>query len=109
MPRGETSKKEIQSREARPSAVMYWLHAVTAFLYSYIAGSLIGRVRNMYAWLQDKYQAGVIYSAVRGRRKRHDRLFFRVRLAAAAAIEGSLVYRLGAALRRRLLHCSLNT
>jgi hypothetical protein len=109
MPRGEISKKETQSRAARPSAVMYWLHALTAFLYSYIAGSLIGRLRTMYAWLQAKYQAGVIYSTVRGRRKRHDRLFFRVRLAAASAIERSLVYRLGAALRRRLLHCSLNT
>ncbi|MBQ8718729.1 MAG: O-antigen ligase family protein, partial [Clostridia bacterium] len=85
------------------------LHAFTAFLYACIAGSLFGQLRTVYARLQIAYENGAISAVLRSRRKRHDRLLFRMRLALASLIEKSAGYRLMARLRRTLLLCSLNT
>ena len=83
------------------------LHAFTAFLYACIAGSLFGQLRTVYARLQIAYENGAISAVLRSRRKRHDRLLFRMRLALASLIEKSAGYRLMARLRRTLLLCSL--
>ncbi len=93
----------------KPSAVMYYLHVFTAVLYAYISQSLIGRLRTLYEYLQGRFARGILRTGLGSRRKRHDRLLFRVRLALAATIEKSLLCRTGARLRRALLYCSLNT
>ena len=85
------------------------LHAFTAFLYAYIAAGLIGQLRTVYARLQAAYERGAISAMLRSRRKRHDRLLFRMRLALASSIEQSTAYHVMAKLRRVLLRCSLNT
>ena len=95
--------------KARPVTLLHGLHAVTAFLYAYISCSLLGQLRTLYSRLQLAYEDGAISTMLRSRRKRHDRLFFRIRLALAGLIERSAGYRVMARLRRALLRCSLNT
>lgn len=109
MPLKDRATKKASGKTARSGVVLYYLHAATAFLYSYIALSMVGRLRGLYDRLQAKYRTGLLSAVAKGRRKRHDRWFFRARLAAASAIEHSLIYRAGEKTRRVLLHCSLNT
>lgn len=104
------SPNQPQPAKAVPrKTLLQRLHALTAFLYAYIAASLIGQLRTVYVRLQAAYERGVISAALRSRRKRHDRVFFRIRLALASAIEQSVGYCTMAKLRRILLRCSLNT
>jgi hypothetical protein len=107
MPKSPNQPQRV-SVEQRPT-LLHKLHALTAFLYAYIAAGLIGQLRTVYARLQATYERGAISAMLRSRRKRHDRLFFRIRLVLASSIEQSTAYHALARLRRTLLRCSLNT
>lgn len=107
MPKSPNQPQRM-SVEQRPT-LLHKLHALTAFLYAYIAAGLIGQLRTVYARLQATYERGAISAMLRSRRKRHDRLFFRIRLVLASSIEQSTAYHALARLRRTLLRCSLNT
>lgn len=106
----QSQKKAGQANaSAKRVTLLQRLHAVTAFLYAYISCSLLGQLRTVYGRLQTAYENGATSAMLRSRRKRHDRLLFRVRLVVASLIEKSVVYRVLARLRRELLLCSLNT
>jgi hypothetical protein len=109
MPQIAKKKQEAQKRTSPRSAILHYLHAFTAFLYGYISKSLIGKLVDLYGYLQQCYENGRVSTVLRSRRKRHDRFFFRLRLALAAMIEQSAMSRGCARLRRALMRCSLNT
>ena len=102
-------KHESASKPMRRSVLLHWLHTLSALLYAYIGQSLFGRLRTAYGRWQTVYERSVVGSILHSRRKRHERILFRVRVAMAAMIEQSLLYRALARLRRALLRCSVSS
>ncbi len=104
-----SKEPETLPRQTRRSVILHLLHALAAWLYTYIGHSLLGQLRTVYRRLQTGFETGALHTVLHSRRKRHERLWFRVRVALAALIERSLFYRALAGLRRALLRCSVNT
>lgn len=93
----------------RRGIVLPFLYALAAWLYAYIGRSFVSRICCVYGALQRSYERSGTRALLHGRRKRHEQLRFRLRMALAARIEHSLLYRTLARIRRALLRCSVNS
>ncbi len=91
------------------SVILRALHRFSAWLYSLILSSLIGRLMTGRAAERPASETGFLRRLLQSRRKRSDRVAFRARRYLASVLEKSAVLRLVRALGRALLRCSVNS
>jgi O-antigen ligase len=94
---------------ARKSAILRVLHRVTAWLYALILDSVLGRYLTGYRKTSEAFSHSRIRRLFRSKRKRSDRVTFRIRHSISSVIEKSAFCRLATALERVLLQCSVNS
>ena len=91
------------------SAILHLLHRFSAWLYLLILNSALGRLLTGGAPTREPLDAGFLRRRLQSRRKRSDRLAFRVRHYLASVLERSTVLALIRALGRTLLCCSVSS
>lgn len=97
------------SSSGEKSAILRALHRLTAWLYAWILSSAIGRYFTDYKRTGTRLSGGWLKGMLRSKRKRSDRVTFRIRQKISATIENSWFCRLITAMQRALLRCSLNS
>lgn len=98
-----------RSTRRKNGVILHGLHCATAWLYALILNSAIGRYLTGYRQTNDALADGFLHRSFRSKRKRADRLTFRIRQKISATLERSLFCRLVTAIERALLQCSLNS
>lgn len=103
-----TGKTQVDGR-GRKSRILTGLNRLTSWLYAWILDSALGRYMTGYSRTEKAFSEGYFYRFFHGKRKRSDRLLFRMRMAVSASIEHSAVSRILAWLSRLFLQASVNT
>lgn len=97
------------SPEPRKSVILHGLHRVTAWLYALLLDSLLGRYLTGYSKTSEALSHSRIRRLFRSKRKRSDRVTFRIRHKISSVVEKSVFCRLITALEHALMQCSVNS
>lgn len=108
-PQQKQQRPTKRTRRRERSIILRVLHALTAWFYSLVLGSAIGRLLTGRPRQTEPPEAGFLRRLLQSRRKRSDRVAFRARRYLASVLERSTVLRLVRALGRALLSCSANS
>lgn len=93
----------------RKSVILRGLHRATAWLYALILDSMLGRYMTGYRKTSEALSHSRIRRLFRSKRKRSDRVTFRIRHRISSVVEKSVFCRAVTALERAALQCSLNS
>ena len=94
---------------ARKSLILRGLHTATAWLYAWLLDSMLGRYLTGYSKTSEAFSHSGIRRLFRSKRKRTDRMAFRIRHGISSMVEKSVFCRLITALERACLQSSLNS
>jgi O-antigen ligase len=94
---------------ARKSVILRGLHRATAWLYALLLDSMLGRYLTGYRTTSEAFAHSRLRRLFQSKRKRSDRLIFRIRHRISSVVEKSLFCRLVSALEHALLQCSVNS
>jgi hypothetical protein len=88
--------------------ILRGLHRATAWLYALLLDSMLGRYLTGYRTTSEAFAHSRLRRLFQSKRKRSDRLIFRIRHRISSVVEKSLFCRLVSALEHALLQCSVN-
>ena len=103
------NRSDRTTSRARGSVILHYLNIATAWIYALVLGSAIGRYLTGYSKTSRAFSQGWLQRLLRSKRKRADRVTFRLRQALSATIEKSAFCRLGGEAQRALLRTSVNS
>lgn len=98
-----------RSNRPRKSMILHALHRFTAFLYALILDSAIGRYLTGYRKTSEAFSHGRLHRLLQSKRKKADRVPFRIRQKISAMVERSLLCRGLMAIEKGFLQCSVNS
>lgn len=98
-----------RSNRTPKSVILYHLHRVTAWLYALILDSMIGRYLTGYSKTSEAFARSRLHRVLRSKRKKADRVPFRIRQKISSVVERSLFCRWLMAIEKGFLQCSINS
>ena len=103
------NRSDRTTPRVRGSVILHYLNIATAWIYALLLNSAIGRYLTSYSKTSRAFSEGWLQRLLRSKRKRADRVTFRLRQRLSSIIEQSAFCRLGGEMQRALLRTSVNS